>query len=219
MLAVTFYGMPFFMALAACLYGFAYGLWPILWIIIGAVFFYKASVRTGQFDIIRHSISTASEDQRIQLLLVAFGAFLEGAAGFGAPVAITTALLVGLGFPPVYAAGLCLIANAAPLALGATGIPMIVGVQVIGADPYVVDLCDRHGIGLRIPGQLLRTVHNTGSCPSHDKSGLHVLRKLLVAASTVGGAVRKMISPQSIAVASATVGLVTTALAFLGIGV
>lgn len=139
-LAVAFYGMPVFMALAACLYGFAYGLWPISWIIIGAVFLYKVSVRTGQFDIIRHSISTVSEDQRIQLLLVAFafGAFLEGAAGFGAPVAITTALLVGLGFPPIYAAGLCLIANAAPGAFGAMGIPVIVGAQVIGAEPYMV---------------------------------------------------------------------------------
>ncbi|AQS90359.1 L-lactate permease [Gluconobacter albidus] len=139
-LAILFYGMPVFTALAACLYGFAYGLWPISWIIIGAVFLYKISVRTGQFDIIRHSISTVSKDQRIQLLLVAFafGAFLEGAAGFGAPVAITTALLVGLGFPPIYAAGLCLIANAAPGAFGAMGIPVIVGAQVIGAEPYAV---------------------------------------------------------------------------------
>ncbi|MBS1074808.1 lactate permease LctP family transporter [Gluconobacter sp. Dm-73] len=139
-LAVLFYGMPVSTAVAAGLYGFAYGLWPISWIIIGAVFLYKISVRTGQFDIIRHSISTVSKDQRIQLLLVAFafGAFLEGAAGFGAPVAITTALLVGLGFPPIYAGGLCLIANAAPGAFGAMGIPVIVGAQVIGTEPYAV---------------------------------------------------------------------------------
>ncbi|EHH68887.1 lactate permease [Gluconobacter morbifer G707] len=139
-LAIACYGMPVLMALSACLYGFAYGLWPISWIIIGAVFLYKVSVRTGQFDIIRHSIASVSEDQRIQILLVAyaFGAFLEGAAGFGAPVAITTALLVGLGVPALYAAGLCLIANAAPGAFGAMGIPVIVGAQVIGADPAEV---------------------------------------------------------------------------------
>lgn len=162
-LAVLFYGMPFLTAVAACLYGFAYGLWPISWIIIGAVFLYKISVRTGQFDIIRHSISTVSKDQRIQLLLVAFafGAFLEGAAGFGAPVAITTALLVGLGFPPIYAAGLCLIANAAPGAFGAMGIPVIVGAQVIGAEPYAVGrlvVMQLLAIGIIIPFWLVAVV-------------------------------------------------------------
>ncbi|MBF0876684.1 lactate permease LctP family transporter [Gluconobacter cerevisiae] len=162
-LAVLFYGMPFLTAVAACMYGFAYGLWPISWIIIGAVFLYKISVRTGQFDIIRHSISTVSKDQRIQLLLVAFafGAFLEGAAGFGAPVAITTALLVGLGFPPIYAAGLCLIANAAPGAFGAMGIPVIVGAQVIGAEPYAVGrlvVMQLLAIGIIIPFWLVAVV-------------------------------------------------------------
>lgn len=141
-IAVMFYGMPALTAVSAGLYGFAYGLWPISWIIIGAVFLYKISVKTGQFDVIRHSISTISEDHRIQILLVAyiFGAFLEGAAGFGAPVAITTALLVGLGVPAITAGGLCLIANAAPGAFGAMGIPVIVGGQVIGADPAIVGI-------------------------------------------------------------------------------
>ena len=113
LVAIFVYKMPVTMALAASGYGFLYGLWPIAWIIITAVFLYKIAVKTGQFDIIRASIISITEDQRLQLLLVgfAFGAFLEGAAGFGAPVAITAALLVGLGFKPLYAAGLCLIAN------------------------------------------------------------------------------------------------------------
>jgi L-lactate permease len=130
------YQMPTMMAFASLVYGFFYGLWPIAWIIIGAVFLYKISVKTGQFDIIRSSILSITEDQRLQMLLVgfAFGTFLEGAAGFGAPVAITAALLVGLGFKPLYAAGLCLIVNTAPVAFGAMGIPIIVAGQVSGVD-------------------------------------------------------------------------------------
>ena len=130
------YGMPSSMAFASVIYGFFYGLWPISWIIIGAVFLYKIAVKTGQFDIIRASILSLTEDQRLQMLLVgfAFGTFLEGAAGFGAPVAITAALLVGLGFKPLYAAGLCLIVNTAPVAFGAMGIPIIVAGQVSGVE-------------------------------------------------------------------------------------
>lgn len=130
------YQMPATMAFASLVYGFLYGLWPIAWIIIGAVFLYKISVKTGQFNIIRSSILSITEDQRLQMLLVgfAFGTFLEGAAGFGAPVAITAALLVGLGFKPLYAAGLCLIVNTAPVAFGAMGIPIIVAGQVSGVD-------------------------------------------------------------------------------------
>ncbi|WP_102283322.1 L-lactate permease [Ottowia massiliensis] len=132
--ALFFYQMPLASALAAAVYGFFYGLWPIAWVIFGAVFLYKVSVKTGQFDIIRASILSITQDQRLQLILVGFclGAFLEGAAGFGAPVAITAALLVGLGFQPVYAAGLCLIANTAPVAFGAMGIPITVAAEVSG---------------------------------------------------------------------------------------
>ncbi len=134
------YQMPAGMALASAIYGFFYGLWPISWIIIGAVFLYKVSVKTGQFNIIRSSILSLTEDQRLQMLLVgfAFGTFLEGAAGFGAPVAITAALLVGLGFKPLYAAGLCLIVNTAPVAFGAMGIPIIVAGQVSGVDTHEI---------------------------------------------------------------------------------
>lgn len=140
LVAILFYGMPVDMALASGVYGFFYGLWPIAWIIVGAVFLYKISVKTGQFAIIRSSILSVTEDQRLQMILVgfAFGAFLEGAAGFGAPVAITAALLVGLGFKPLYAAGLCLIANTAPVAFGAMGIPIIVAGQVTHIDPFLI---------------------------------------------------------------------------------
>lgn len=136
--AILAYGMPVQQALASAGFGFAYGLWPIAWIIVTAVFLYKIVVKTGQFDVIRASVLSITDDQRLQMLLIgfAFGAFLEGAAGFGAPVAITAALLVGLGFNPLYAAGLCLIANTAPVAFGAMGIPIIVAGQVTGIDPF-----------------------------------------------------------------------------------
>lgn len=138
--ALFFYRMPVSAALASALYGFFYGLWPIAWIIVAAVFLYKITVKTGQFDVIRTSILSVTSDQRLQLILVGFcfGAFLEGAAGFGAPVAITAALLVGLGFRPLHAAGLCLIANTAPVAFGAMGIPIIVAGQVSGVDAFAI---------------------------------------------------------------------------------
>jgi L-lactate transport len=138
--AILSYGMPVDMALASVGYGFFYGLFPIAWIIVCAVFLYKVTVKTGQFDIIRASVVSLTEDQRLQMLLVgfAFGAFLEGAAGFGAPVAITAALLVGLGFNPLYAAGLCLITNTAPVAFGAMGIPIIVAGQVTGIEAFKI---------------------------------------------------------------------------------
>ncbi len=134
--AIFAYRMPVPQALAAAGYGFAYGIWPIAWIIVAAVFLYKIVVKTGQFDVIRASVLSITDDQRLQMLLIgfSFGAFLEGAAGFGAPVAITAALLVGLGFRPLHAAGLCLIANTAPVAFGAMGIPIIVAGQVTGID-------------------------------------------------------------------------------------
>ena len=140
LIAVFVYGMPIGPAISSAIYGFFYGLWPIAWIIVGAVFLYKISVVTGDFNIVRHSILGITEDQRLQLILVgfAFGAFLEGAAGFGAPVAITAALLAGLGFRPLYAAGLCLIANTAPVAFGAMGIPVIVAGQVSNIDPFLL---------------------------------------------------------------------------------
>jgi lactate permease len=125
-IAVIAYRVPVSIAAMSATQGAVYGLLPIGWIIITSVFLYKLTVKTGKFDIIRNSVLSITEDRRLQALLIAFsfGAFLEGAAGFGAPVAISAALLVGLGFHPLYAAGICLIANTAPVAFGAIGIPI-----------------------------------------------------------------------------------------------
>ena len=125
--SVFVFGMPAGTALATAAYGAAYGLLPIGWIVLTAVFLYNLTVETGQFDVLKASVSRLSADRRIQALLVAFafGAFIEGASGFGTPVAICSALLIGLGFTPLYAAGLSLIANTAPVAFGAIGTPIL----------------------------------------------------------------------------------------------
>lgn len=138
--AILVYGMPAQLAIASTIQGALYGLFPISWIVITAVFLYNITVKTGQFEIIKDSIASITDDRRLQALLIAFsfGAFLEGAAGFGTPVAISAGMLVGLGFNPLYAAGLCLIANTAPVAFGAIGIPIIVGGQVTGIDDFAI---------------------------------------------------------------------------------
>ncbi|MCH1627018.1 L-lactate permease [Ferdinandcohnia quinoae] len=125
-IAVIAFKVPIGTAIMSASQGAVYGIVPIGWIIITSVFLYKLTVKTGQFNIIRSSVLSITEDRRLQALLIAFsfGAFLEGAAGFGAPVAISAALLVGLGFNPLYAAGICLLANTAPVAFGAIGIPI-----------------------------------------------------------------------------------------------
>ena len=131
-IAVAIYGMPVKLALLSTANGVLYGLFPITWIIITAVFLFNLTVRSGQFEIIKHFMASITSDRRIQALLIAFsfGSFLEGTCGFGAPVAITAAMLVGLGFNPLYAAGICLIANTAPVAFGSIGIPITVASQV-----------------------------------------------------------------------------------------
>ena len=128
------YGMPVPTAAATAVYGAAYGLLPIGWIIVNAVFLYNLTVETGQFGIVKSSVANLSADRRIQALLIAFsfGAFIEGASGFGTPVAICSALLMGLGFTPLYAAGLALIANTAPVAFGAIGTPILTLAAVTG---------------------------------------------------------------------------------------
>lgn len=130
--AAVVYGMPIKTALLSSFHGILYGLFPICWIIIGAVFLYNITVKSGQFEIIKNFMASITSDRRLQALLIAFsfGAFLEGAAGMGAPVAITAAMLVGLGFNPLYAAGLCLVANTAPVAFGAVGTPIIIAAHV-----------------------------------------------------------------------------------------
>ncbi len=125
--ALFVYKMPAPFAFAAALNGAAYGLFPIGWIVLNAIFIYELSVTTGQFEALKQHVSSLADDRRIQALLIAFsfGAFIEGCAGFGAPVAITAALLIGLGFKPLEAAGLALIGNTAPVAFGSLGIPLI----------------------------------------------------------------------------------------------
>lgn len=134
LVSVLAYGMPWKMALAAAVNGAAFGLFPIGWIVLMAVFLYALTVETGQFDVVKDSVASLSADRRIQALLIAFsfGAFVEGAAGFGTPVAISGALLIGSGFPPIYAAGLALIANTAPVAYGALGTPITTLAKVTG---------------------------------------------------------------------------------------
>ena len=140
--AVAFfvYGMPFSLIGASFVQGFAQGMWPIAWIIIAAIFLYKLSVKSGSFEVIKQSVMSITPDHRIQVILIGFcfGSFLEGAIGFGGPVAITAALLVGLGLKPLYAAGLCLIANTAPVAFGAVGIPIIAMCNLVGVDQHAV---------------------------------------------------------------------------------
>ncbi len=132
LIAIIVYGMPVKLSLLSTMNGALYGLFPICWIVITAVFLFNITVKSGQFEIIKHFMASVTADRRLQALLIAFsfGAFLEGTAGFGAPVAITAAMLVGLGFNPLYAAGICLIANTAPVAFGAIGIPVTVASQV-----------------------------------------------------------------------------------------
>jgi lactate permease len=124
--AILVFHMPAQMAVSSFLYGSAYGLLKIVWIVIAAVFLYDISVETGQFEIMKQSVAAITPDRRLQLLLVAFcfGAFIEGCAGFGAPVAIAGAFMIGLGFKPFHAAALNLIANTAPVAWGAIGTPV-----------------------------------------------------------------------------------------------
>lgn len=134
------YKMPLEVALSSSVLGIFNGLFPIAWIIVTAVFLYNLTVEAGQFEIIKSSIASLSNDRRIQALLIAFsfGAFLEGAAGFGTPVAISGAILIGLGFEPLYAAGLCLVANTAPVAFGGIGVPIITAGTVTGINANII---------------------------------------------------------------------------------
>lgn len=136
LISIIAYGMPVNLTVLSTFNGFIFGLWPVCWIVVTAVYIYNLSVETKQFEIIKNSLATITDDRRIQAVIIAFsfGAFLEGAAGFGTPVAISAAMLAGLGFNPIYACGICLIANTAPVAFGAIGIPIVVGAGVSGVD-------------------------------------------------------------------------------------
>lgn len=134
LIAYTVFHMPMQTITFSSIRGMLYGLFPVSWIVINALFLFNLSVKSGQFKQIKQYIATITPDPRLQVLLVAFsfGAFLEGTAGYGAPVAITAAMLVGLGFQPLQAAGICLIANTAPVAFGAVGIPITVLADISG---------------------------------------------------------------------------------------
>ncbi|GAB1410220.1 lactate permease LctP family transporter [Desulfovibrionales bacterium] len=134
--AVALWTMPVSLAASSFLYGAAVGIFPIIWIVVTAIWVYNMTVESGQFEIIKSSLACITEDRRLQAIFIAFafGSFIEGTAGFGTPVAITAAMLVGLGFNPLYAAGLCLIANTAPVAFGALGIPIIAVAELTKLD-------------------------------------------------------------------------------------
>ena len=154
------YGMPAQLALISTLYGAAYGMFPIAWIVFSSIMLYRLAVDTGKFEIIKDSVGGLTNDRRLQAMFIAFsfGAFIEGAAGFGAPVAVSGAMLAGLGFSPFYAAGICLLANTAPVAFGSIGIPVttlanVTGLPVLALSAMVGRLCAM--ISVIIPGYLI----------------------------------------------------------------
>jgi lactate permease len=158
--ALTVYGMPVRLAVISSLYGAAYGLFPIAWIVFSSIMLYRLAVDTGKFEIIKDSVGSLTDDRRLQAMFIAFsfGAFIEGAAGFGAPVAVAGAMLAGLGFDPFYAAGICLLANTAPVAFGSIGIPVttlanVTGLPVLPLSAMVGRLCAM--ISILIPGYLM----------------------------------------------------------------
>jgi lactate permease len=147
-LALLVYGMPVQLAVMSALNGAVFGLFPIAWIVFSSIMLYRLAVDTGKFEVIKDSVGGLTNDRRLQALLIAFsfGAFIEGAAGFGAPVAVAGAMLAGLGFSPFYAAGICLLANTAPVAFGSIGIPVITlagitGLPVLSLSAMVGRLC------------------------------------------------------------------------------
>ena len=160
LVALFVYGMPPQLALIAAIYGAAFGIFPIAWIVFASIMLYRLAVDTGKFEVIKDSIGGLTNDRRLQAMFIAFsfGAFIEGAAGFGAPVAVSGAMLAGLGFNPFYAAGICLLANTAPVAFGSIGIPVttlanVTGLPVMPLSAMVGRLCAM--ISIVIPGYLI----------------------------------------------------------------
>jgi lactate permease len=159
-ISLAVYRMPAQLALISTLYGAAFGIFPIAWIVFSSILLYRLAVDTGKFEIIKDSVGGLTNDRRLQAMFIAFsfGAFIEGAAGFGAPVAVSGAMLAGLGFSPFYAAGICLLANTAPVAFGSIGIPIttlanITGLPLLPLSAMVGRLCAM--ISVIIPGYLI----------------------------------------------------------------
>src|ERR1700723_3563059 len=140
LIAIFVFTMPAGMSIRASLLGVVSGFFPIGWIVLNVIYLYRITVATGRFELLQRAIGGVTEDRRLQLLLIAFsfGAFFEGASGFGTPVAVTGAVLIGLGFSPLAASGLSLIANTAPVAYGALGTPIAGLASVTGLDPFLL---------------------------------------------------------------------------------
>lgn len=160
LIALFIYRMPVLMSLGAITYGAAFGFFPIGWIVYWAIVLYRITLETGQFEIVKNSIGNLTPDRRLQALLIAFafGAFMEGACGFGTPVAVAAAMLTGLGFSPFYAAAICLLANTAPVAFGSVGLPLvtlsgITGISLVTLSSNVGRICAP--ISLVIPAYLM----------------------------------------------------------------
>ena len=177
-IALLIYGMPLKLAMLSTLHGSLYGLFPISWIIISAVFLFNVTVKSGQFEVIKSFMASITPDRRLQALLIAFsfGAFLEGAAGFGAPVAISGAMLVGLGFNPLYAAGLCLIANTAPVAFGSVGTPIIMASRMSDIPEWAISQM----VGRTLPLLSLLIPFYLVTLMSGFKKSLEVMPAILV---------------------------------------
>jgi lactate permease len=159
-IALAVYGMPAQLAVTSAVFGAAFGLFPIAWIVFSSIMLYRLAVDTGKFEVIKSTIGGLTDDRRLQALFIAFsfGAFIEGAAGFGAPVAVSGAMLAGLGFNPFYAAGICLLANTAPVAFGSIGTPIltlanVTGLPLLALSSMTGRLCSM--LSVLIPGYLM----------------------------------------------------------------
>ncbi len=180
LVALFIYRMPVLTAFSAIAYGTAFGLFPICWIVFWAIVLYRISLESGKFEVIKDSIGSLTQDPHLQALLIAFalGAFIEGACGFGTPVAVAAAMLTGLGFSPFYAACICLLANTAPVAFGSLGLPLITLAGVTGLDlrklsSDVGRICAP--ISVIIPGYLIKVM-----------GGWSALRRVLLAVVVCG---------------------------------
>lgn len=193
--AVLVYGMPLGLVLGSTTMGAAFGLFPIGWIVFWAVVLYRITVETGHFEVIKDSIGGLTSDRRLQAMLIAFalGAFIEGAAGFGTPVAVAAAMLTGLGFSPFFAAGICLLANTAPVAFGSIGIPVITLAGTTGLpenelSAWVGRLCAP--ISVFIPAYLVMVMGGwrglKGVLPAAAVCGLCFASMQLLISNTVG---------------------------------
>jgi len=158
--ALLAYGMPARLAIMSAIFGAAFGIFPLTWICFSSILLYRLAVDTGKFEVIKDSVGGLTNDRRLQAMFIAFsfGAFIEGAAGFGAPVAVSGAMLAGLGFSPFYAAGICLLGNTTPVAFGSLGIPVttlanVTGLPVLSLSAMVGRLCAL--VSVFIPGYLV----------------------------------------------------------------